>query len=94
MAKYYVESGHVRVVFDARNSTEAAVKAFQWSCDKQSGIEVQSPLEHLWEAEERGWQLDDEIRVSEIGFGRDDALSFDTLEVVAIWQGCLFPWVG
>ena len=39
MAKYYVESGQVRVVFDAENATEAAVRAFQWSCDKQAGIE-------------------------------------------------------
>jgi len=80
------------VVFDAKNATEAAVKAFQWTCDKQAGIEAESPLEHIWEAEERGWQLNDNIRVSEVGFGRVDADVFNTLEVVAIWQGCLFPW--
>ena len=94
MAKYYVESGQVRVVFDAQDATEAAVRAFQWSCDMQAGIEAESPLEHLWQAEQRGWQLDDSIRVSERGFGRDDVLMLDTLEVVAIWQGSLFPWVG
>jgi len=94
MAKYYVESGQVRVVFDAENVTEAAVKTFQWTCDKQAGIEAESPLEHVFEAEERGWHLDDEIRVSEVGFGRNDALAFDTWEVVAIWQGTMFPWVG
>jgi hypothetical protein len=94
MAKYYVESGQVRVVFDAVDATEAAIRAFQWSCDKQAGIEAESPLEHLWQAEERGWQLDDQIRVSELGFGRDDVLVLDTLDVVAIWQGSLFPWVG
>ena len=94
MAKYYVESGQVRVVFDAEDVTEAAVKMFQWSCDKQSGIEAESPLKHLWEAEERGWQLDDHIRVSEVGFGRTDAEIYDTLNVVAIWQGILFPWVN
>jgi hypothetical protein len=92
MAKYYVESGQVRVVFDADNALGAAVKAFQWTCDKQSGIEAGSPLEHVWEAEERGWQLDDEICVSEIGFGRFDAEVFGTWEVVAIWQGAMFPW--
>jgi hypothetical protein len=94
MAKYYVESGQVRVVFDADNATEAAVRAFQWSCDKQGGIEAESPLEHQWQAEEQGWQLEDEIRVSEVGFGRGDALVFDTWEVVAIWQGTMFAWVG
>ncbi len=94
MAKYYVESGQVRVVFDAQDATDAAVMAFQWSSDKQAGIEVQSPLEHLWQAEEHGWQLEGQIRVSERGFGRDDALVLDTLDVVAIWQGSLFPWMG
>jgi hypothetical protein len=38
------------------------------------------------------WRIS--IRVSELGFGRDDALVLDTLDVVAIWQGSLFPWVG
>ena len=94
MAKYYVESGQVRVVFDAENATEAAVKTFQWSCDKQAGIEAESPVEHQWQTEERGWLLDDDIRVSEVGFGRVDATVFDTLETVAIWQARLFPWVG
>ena len=94
MAKYYVQSGQVRVVFDAENATEAAVKTFQWSCDKQAGIEAESPVEHQWQAEEHGWLLDDEIRVSEVGFGRADALAFDTMNVVAIWQGTMFAWVG
>ncbi len=94
MAKYYVESGQVRVVFDAQDATDAAVMAFQWSSDKQAGIEAESPLEHLWQAEERGWQLDDQIRVSERGFGRDDALVLDTQQVVETWLGSLFPWVG
>ena len=94
MAKFYVQSGQVRVVFDAENAAEAAVKAFQWSCDKQAGIEAESPVEHQWLAEEQGWVLDDEVRVSELGFGRDDALVFDTWDVVAIWQGTMFAWVG
>jgi len=94
MAKYYVESGEVRVVFDADSAIEAAVRAFQWTCDKQAGIAAESPLELVQQAEQRGWQLDDEIRISELGFGRTDAAVFDTLEVVAIWQGSLFPWLG
>jgi hypothetical protein len=94
MAKYYVESGQVRVVFDADNATEAAVRAFQWSCDKQGGTQAESPLDHQLEAEEQGWQLDDVIWVSEVGFGRNDALVFDTWDVVAIWQGTMFAWVG
>jgi len=94
MAKYYVESGQVRVVFDADNATEAAVRAFQWSCDKQTGIEAESPLDHQLKAEKQGWQLDDEIKASELGFGRGDAVVLDTWDVVAIWQGTMFAWVG
>jgi hypothetical protein len=93
MAKYYVESGQVRVVFDAADATEAAVRMFQWSCDKQAGIDAESPVEHQWQAEEHGWQLEDAIRVSELGFGRSDAAAFDTWDVVAIWQGTMFAWV-
>lgn len=94
MAKYYVESGQVRVVFDAGNAIEAAVKTFQWSCNKQAGIEAELPVEHQRRAEDLGWLLDDEVRVSEAGFGREDAAVFDTWEVVAIWQGTMFAWLG
>ena len=50
--------------------------AFQWSCDKQSEIEAATPLDHVIEAEQRGWQLGDDIVVNEQGFDR--------------WEGELF----
>ena len=37
-----------------------------------------------------GWG--EEIRVSEQGFGRSDALVFDTLDIIPVWQGYAFPW--
>ncbi len=43
MAKFCVESGPVRVMFHAVDATEAAVRAFQLSSDKQPGIEAESP---------------------------------------------------
>ena len=92
MAKYYVESGPVKLVVDATNAKKAAVKAFQWSCDRQATIQADSPLEHVQAAEELGWQLHEIIHVSEIGFDRPDAQVFDTLDIVAIWQGYAFPW--
>lgn len=94
MAKYYVQSGRVRLVFDADNSLEAAVKAFQWTCDRQAEIFAESPLEHLWQAEASGWQVDDQIQVSETGFGSYDVEVFETLDVVAVWQGYAFPWIN
>ncbi|MBM4090642.1 MAG: hypothetical protein FJ276_14660 [Planctomycetes bacterium] len=92
MPKYYVESGPVKLVIGATNAKRAAVKAFQWSCDRQATIQAASPLEHVQAAEELGWQLHDTIRVGEQGFGHPDSDVFDTLDVVAIWQGYAFPW--
>ncbi|MDP7016185.1 MAG: hypothetical protein QGG36_10320 [Pirellulaceae bacterium] len=86
MPKYYVQSGPVRLILEAIDPEEAAVKAFQWSCDRQATIDVEDPLEHIRIAEERGWQLHDELAISERGFGRPDAFLFDTLLVVAFWQ--------
>jgi hypothetical protein len=92
MAKYYVQSGHVKLILDAEDARQAAIDTFQWSCDKQTTIHADSPLEHVQMAEHFGWQLDDVIQVSELGFDRADSEQFDTLDIVAAWQGCAFPW--
>ncbi len=92
MPKYYVKSGPVQLVLDADSAHQAAVKAFQWSCDKQATLDFASPLEHVQVAEELGWQLHETIEVSETGFHQPDAVIFETLDVVAAWQGYAFPW--
>ena len=92
MPKYYVETGRVRLVISAQNATEAAVKAFQWTCDRQSEIYADSPLDHCRRADEEGCQVDDEIRVNELGFGSDSGVTFDTFDIVAVWQGYAFAW--
>ncbi len=86
MAKYYVQSGRVQLVLQARSPRAAAVAAFQWSCERQATIQSGSPIEHLRIAEQAGWQLDDVITVSEQGFGRHDALAFDTCHIVRAWE--------
>jgi len=93
MAKFYAESGPIRLIFDATTAEQAAVKAFQWSCDKQAEIQAESPLDHMLEAQERGWQLWDEIAVSERGFGRRDGEWFDTLDIVEAWLRCPLPMI-
>lgn len=93
MAKYYIQSGAVQLILQARTAKQAAVAAFQWSCDRQATIEVDSPLEHVQIAEARGWQLEDVILVSERGFGHSDARIFQTLDIVAAWQSESIPWV-
>jgi hypothetical protein len=86
MAKFYVQSGRVRLVLSAGGPREAAIKAFQWTCDKQATIQATTCVEHLLEAERRGWQLEEEITVSEQGFSSCGGETFETLEIVAAWQ--------
>jgi hypothetical protein len=92
MPKYYVESGKVRLILDAQTAEQAAVKALQWSCDRQAEVFAESPAELIREAEALEFRLDDEIKVNETGFGRFDAQTFDTLDIAAAWQGAAFGW--
>ncbi|MBC8868523.1 MAG: hypothetical protein H8E44_03855 [Planctomycetes bacterium] len=91
MPKYYVESGRVRLVLDAETTEQAAIRAFQWSSDRQAEVYAEPPSELIREAEASEFQLDDEITVNETGFG-NDAETFDTLDIAALWQGGAFIW--
>jgi hypothetical protein len=91
--KFYVESGPIRLIFDAANAQQAAVMACQWTCDKQAEIEAATPLDHLLEAEQRGWQLADEVTVNERGFGRWHGEVFDTRDVFEAWLQAPWPVV-
>ena len=93
MPKFYIQSGPVRLIFDALTAEQAAVAAFQWTCDRQAEIEAASPLDHLLEAEQRGWQLGDEVWVNEQGFSRWDGEVFQTLDVFEAWLRCPLPVV-
>lgn len=92
MPKYYVESAKVRLVMDAETPEQAAVKAFQWSSDRQAEVFAESSDDLIREAEALEFRLDDEIMVNETGFGRFDAQTFDTLDIAAAWQGAAFIW--
>ncbi len=85
MPKFYVQSGPVRLIFNAANAEQAAVMAFQWICDQQAEIEAVSPLDHILIAEQRGWQLADEVAVHEQGFDRRDDQVFQTRDVFDAW---------
>jgi len=89
MPKYYVESGRVRLVLDAKTAEHAAVRAFQWSSDRRAEIYAECPSDLIREAEASEFQLDDEITVNETGFG-NGAEMFDTLDIAALWQGYAF----
>jgi hypothetical protein len=47
----------------------------------------------MLEAEARGWQLWDEVRVNEQGFGRWDAEVFETRDVFEAWLQSPVPLV-
>ena len=86
MPKFYVESGPVQRVISADTEMEAAVRAFQRTCDQQSTIAAQTPLEHVQIAEARGIQMHDMVWVNERGFGHRDQWQRTTLEVVDMWM--------
>lgn len=92
MPKFYVESGPARCVIDARDAQDAALKAFQWSCDRRDCVLAPASFDESAVTEFCDWELGAEIRVSEQGFGRPDAQIFDTLEIVPVWQAYAFPW--
>jgi hypothetical protein len=84
MAKYYVQSGWVRLILDARTPKDAAVKAIQWSHDRQAEVFAEPADDRIREAEILEWQLDDHITVNETGFGSHGDRIFDTVELAAV----------
>lgn len=92
MPKFYVESGPARCVIDASNAQDAAIKAFQWSCDSRDSVLAPESFDRTTVTEADGWELGEEVRVNEQGFGRPDAQVFDTLDIIPVWQGYAFPW--
>ena len=91
MPKFYVKSGPVRLILEAETPQDAAVLAFQWTCDKQAQIEAMTPLEHLLEAEQRGYQMGDEVAVNEQGFSHWDGEIFETRDVFEAWLRSSVP---
>jgi hypothetical protein len=83
MPKYYVRSGWVRLVLDATSPREAAVRGIQWSRDQQAAVLAEPVGERIREAEILEWQLDDQITVSETGFGGRAGQIFETAAVAA-----------
>ncbi len=87
MPKYYVESGWVRMVLDARNPEQAAVKTFQRCRERQAEIYADAAPGTIRDAEAVEWQLADEIWVNETGFRGTDGQTFDTFEIEAVGLG-------
>ena len=89
MPKYYTESGRIRLVLTADNAKHAAVKAFQWSCDRQAEIYSEPVGDFIRDAEALEYMLDDQIQVNETGFD-GSGRTFDLLDIAAEWQCVTF----
>src|SRR5438105_12672489 len=84
MPKFYVQSGRLEMVLQARDSRCAAIWAahrtlgqtLPFLCENESDYAALADLT----------QLGDTIRVSQQGFDRDDAAIFDTLDIVTEWN--------
>ena len=84
MAKYYVRSGWVRLVLDARTAQDAAVRAIEWSLAGRAAIFGEPERDRMREVEALEFQLDDEIEVSEVGFRPGSGEVFDVLDLPAV----------
>lgn len=87
MPKYYVESGWVRMVLDARNPEQAAVRAFQRCQQRQAEIYADAAPGIIRDAEAVEWELTGEIRVNETGFHGSDDETFDTFDIAGVALG-------
>jgi hypothetical protein len=90
MAKYYVESGTMQLVTDADDDRGAALWAMHLCLEQVLPICPDDPLAPAQKSQrlrQRGcYVLDQTIRTSEKGFGRDDAEIHDTAELFAEWH--------
>ncbi len=90
MAKYYVQSGNLRTLISAQDTEKAALWAVH--CAMRQVIPVYDDEE--LSPQEKGQLsvvdgvrvLGNTIRISELGFDRDDAAELDTFELLIHWH--------
>lgn len=90
MAKYYVQSGTLKMIVHAAEADRAALWAVHQVLSQVLPVfddEAFSPREKQSVAAVHGHLvLDEDIRLSEQGFDRDDANVFHTGDVVTEWS--------
>ncbi|MCA9154677.1 MAG: hypothetical protein R3C99_21685 [Pirellulaceae bacterium] len=90
MAKFYVQSGTLREMVQADDARKAAL----WAVHRSMQQILPIYDDHAMPASEKHqvaqlqglFVLGDEIRLSELGFDRDDALEFETFDIVTEWN--------
>ena len=85
MAKFYIESGSLQVVVHAKNSRGAALWAVHRSLAQLLPF-VADESRAVEDSERDLAALGETISASERGFGRADAVEFDTFDLVTEWN--------
>ena len=86
MAKYYVESGTVQAIVDCMDVEGAALWAVNLVMGEMDSMDFFDEEDALHAASEKDChQLDASIRVSEQGFGRQDAEVVSTENALQEW---------
>ena len=87
MPKFYVQSGSLEMVLQARDSRCAAIWAVHRTLSLSLPFLCEEPADYTQLADLT--RLGATIRVSQRGFDRDDADEFDTLDIVTEWNQLL-----
>ncbi len=90
MAKYYVQSGTMRTIVQAPSGRKAALWAVHQAMQQVLPIDDQASPSPKWTSETAGDRgvavLSAKVSASELGFDRPDAVTHETMEVVAEWN--------
>jgi hypothetical protein len=90
MAKYYVQSGNLRTLISAEDTEKAALWAVHCAMRQVVPVyddEELSPQEKSQLSVVGGVRvLGNTIRISELGYDRDDAAELDTFELLVHWH--------
>jgi hypothetical protein len=87
MPKFYVQSGGLKMVMQARDPRCAAIWAAHRTLSQSLPFLCEEPADYAQLADLT--QLGETICVSQRGFDRDDASVFETLDVVSEWNQLL-----
>jgi hypothetical protein len=86
MAKFYVQSGTIRGIVDCYDAECAAVWAVNRVMEKLVSIPVVDDCDEESQNDIGMFALDDSIRLSELGFDRDDCEEIDTHMAFIQWH--------
>jgi len=88
MSKFYVQSGNLKMVLQARDSRCAAIWAAHRTLGESMPFMEESPAEEVTANAEVS-RLAETIRVSQRGFDRRDSAVYETLDIVSEWSRLL-----